>query len=140
MSGIGAAEINPQRPAMGRDLLHVEQLEAMLACEPIDRYERKIREMLVIDGIKLILGNEPLEMRKLERDHSLRREQMRHTRGEIVEIRNLGQDIVADDEIGASPLGYQTFRKSEPEKLHQGRNILFPCNLRDIGRRLDAGH
>ena len=41
MRGISAAEINAQRSAMGGEVLDVKYLEAMLACETIDRDEAK---------------------------------------------------------------------------------------------------
>src|SRR5262245_55424864 len=37
MSRIDAGEINPQRPAMRQELLHVQEFEAMSARKPIDR-------------------------------------------------------------------------------------------------------
>ena len=41
MRGVSAAEINPQRSAMGREVLDVEHFEPMLACETVDRRREK---------------------------------------------------------------------------------------------------
>ena len=54
---------------MGGKLLDIEYLEPVTAGKPIDGNERKIREVLVIDRIKLVLSDQAFNMRKLERDH-----------------------------------------------------------------------
>ena len=94
--------------------------------------------MLVIDRVELVFVDQPLEVRKLERDHPVRRQQMRHARSEVVEIRDLRQHIVADDEIGLPSLGHKALRKLQAEEFDKRRNILLARDFRHVGRRLDA--
>ena len=63
---------------------------------------------------------------------------MRHSRGEIVEVGDLRQHIVADDEVGRLTLGHQALRELQAEEFDQRRNILLARHFGDIGGRLDA--
>src|SRR5215208_4964005 len=96
--------------------------------------------MLMIDRVELILVDEPLEMRKLQRDHAVRSQQMRHARRKIVEVRHLRQHIVADDEIGGLAFGYEFLRKPKTEEFDQRRNVFAPGYFGNIGGRLDTRH
>src|SRR5262249_12377239 len=96
--------------------------------------------MFVVDRVELILVDEPLKMGDLECDHTVRRKQMRHSCGEVVEIRDLRQHIVADDEICLPPLGHELLRKLQAEKLDESGNILLARRLGHIGGWLDADH
>src|SRR6516162_1041395 len=127
MRSIGAAEVDPQRSPMSREILDVKHLQAMLSCEAIDRGE-------------LIPVYEPLKMGDLECDHTVRRKQMRHSCGEVVELRDLRQHIVADDEICSPTLGHELLRKLQAEKLDESGNILLARRFGHIGRWLDADH
>ena len=91
----------------------------------------------MIDGVELVLVDQPLEMRELERDHAVRRQQMRHAADEIIEVRHLRQNVVADDEVGLLAFGGEPLRERQPEKLDQRRNILAPRHLGHVGGGLD---
>src|ERR1700738_3768990 len=96
--------------------------------------------MLVIDGVELVLVNEPLKMGELERDHTIRSQQMHHSRSEIVEIGDLGEHIVANDEVCPPTLGHELLCELPAEKLDEGRNILLARGFCHIGGRLNASH
>src|ERR1700675_522752 len=96
--------------------------------------------MLVIDGVELILVDKLLKMWKLQRDHSMRSQQVHHARRKIVEVRHLCQHIVSDDEIGGLAFGYEFLRKSKTEKFDQRGNIFSPGYIGYIGRRLNTHH
>ena len=139
MRGISAAEIDPQRAAMGRDLLDVEHLEAVARGHALDRDQREVGEVLVIDGVELVLVDQRLEMRELERDDALRRQQMRHAGDEVVEVGHLRQHVVADDEVGGLAFGDEPLGEADAEELDQRRDVLLARDLGDVGGRLDAG-
>ena len=124
---------------MGGKLLDIEYLEPVTAGKPIDRDKRKIREMLMIDRVKLVLLDQALNMRKLERDHTVRGKQVRHPCSEVVEIGNLRQHVVADDEIGLPPLGDEALARGLKPKNSTSVGIFF-CTRRfcNVGSRLDA--
>ena len=71
-------KIDAERPAMRRQSVDVDQHEAMGGGKPRHGSKREIREVLVIDGIELVLFHQTLKMRHLDGDHAFGREQMRH--------------------------------------------------------------
>ena len=92
----------------------------------------------MIDRVELVVLNQSLKMRELERDHPVRGQQVRHSCREVVKIGNLRQYIVADDEIGLAPLGDKTLRKIQAEELDQRRNILRARRLGNVCSWLDT--
>src|ERR1700730_143273 len=96
--------------------------------------------MLVIDRVELIPVDESLKMGNLECDHTVRRKQMGHSCGEVVEIRDLRQHIVADDKIGRPTLGHELLRKLRAEELDESGNILLARRFGHIGGWLDTDH
>ena len=69
--------------------------------DPFGGDEREIRKMLVINGIKLIFVHQPEQVWKLHGNDAARFEQDLHSLDEVIEVRNLGQDVVPQKEIGA---------------------------------------
>ena len=94
--------------------------------------------MLVIDGVELVLRHQPLEMGKFERDHdAFGLEQPHHAAGEVVEIGHLGEDVVADDQIGAPAVRRQLVGQRHAEELDHRLHALLAGGLGDVGRGLD---
>src|SRR5262245_28249844 len=96
--------------------------------------------MLVIDCVELILVDEPLKMGDLECDYTVRRKQMRHSCGEVVEIRDLRQHIVADNEVCPPTLRHELLGKLQVEKLDESGNILLARRFGYISGWLDSNH
>src|SRR5262245_10850420 len=96
--------------------------------------------MLVIDRVELVFVDKPLKMWELERDHTVRGEKMRHPCGEVVEIGDLRQHIVAYDEVGPPTLGLKALGALRAEKLNESWNTFLARGFGDIGGRLDADH
>ena len=93
----------------------------------------------MIDRVELVLVDEPLEMRKLERDHTVRRQKMRHPCGEVVEIGDLRQHIVADDEIGPPALETTSVCASfRPKNSTSVGIFLLLRHFGHVGGRFDA--
>ena len=133
-------QIDAQRAAVGGELLDVDQLEPVAAGQALDRDQREVREVLVVDGVELVLGDQPREMRELERDHALGREQARHAGDEVVEVGHLGEHVVADDQVGLPALGAQRLGERDAEELDPGRNALGERDLGHVRGGLDAEH
>ena len=93
----------------------------------------------MVDRVKLILFHQPEQMWKLQRQDSLRLQKDLHAGNEITKIGNLGEDVVADQQIRRSPLR-PSRQPTFPKKPDKGRNLLLFCNLRNIGGRLYAQH
>ena len=56
---------------MGLLLLDIEQQQAMGRTDPLDRDQREIGIMLVVELVELVALERALEMRELERRHAL---------------------------------------------------------------------
>ena len=123
---------------MGRQLLHVEQPQAMSGEDLLDHEQREIGEMLVVDRVELGILDQPRQMRELHRQDTVLRQQMREAGDEIVEIGNMGQHIVAEQKVRPGSLVPQRFCEVETEKCGQGRHPVRLGCFRDVGGRLDA--
>ena len=73
----------------------------------------------MINGVKLILLDQPFEMWKFKCDNPVRRQQTGHSGGEVVEIGHLRQYVIADDEIGHAAFRYETPGETQSEKIDQ---------------------
>jgi hypothetical protein len=63
MRGGRMREVDPERSAMRPELLDVDDLEAVQLGQPVGGDEREVGEVLVVDGVELVVGDQPLEMR-----------------------------------------------------------------------------
>ncbi len=64
--------VDPQRAAVRRKLLDVEQLEPGLRERALDGDEREVREVLVVDRVELGLLDQPQQVRELHRHDAAR--------------------------------------------------------------------
>ena len=60
--------------------------------------------MLVIDRIEVVGFDELQEVRKFDRDAAVMLEKDAQAGNEVVDVGNMGQNIVAHDEIGLPPV------------------------------------
>ena len=109
---------------MRRKLLNVDQLQAVQGCQTLDRDQREVGEVLVIDRVELVLRHQSLEMRELQGDDAFRLEQAGHARDEVVEVGHLSQHVVADDQIRAFAFGDQRVRQLDAEESDARRNTV----------------
>ena len=80
-------------------------------------------------------------MRELERRRPLGREQRRDAGDEVVDVRDLREDVVAEHEVGrAALLGERAVRSSAPKNSVTVSTPARDRGLRDVQRRLDAEH
>ena len=84
--------------------------------------------MLVVDRVELRLGHQAQQMGELQRDRARRAAStIVEPPDEVVEVGHVGQDVVADDQIGAAcpppPAGGPV---SAPKKLDEGRDARAP--------------
>ena len=120
------ARVDPQRAAVGRQLLDVEQREAVRGEDPLGGDEREVREVLVIDGVELVLVHQPHQVRELDGDHAARLEQGLDARHEVVELGHLGEHVVADDQVGLPAGGGQL--AAPPSRRRARRGSARPCS------------
>ena len=68
--------------------------------EQPDGGEREVREVLVVDGVELVLGDQAQEVRELQRRHTVRFQDRRNAFDEIVQCGHVSQHVIGDDQIG----------------------------------------
>src|SRR4029077_7754832 len=95
----------------------------------LDRHQREIREMLVINGVELGVGDESLERRKFKCDDALGLEQQAHASHEVVEIGYLGENIVANDQVRPFVVGNEIQRYPDAEEVDMGCNTFLDRNI-----------
>src|SRR5713226_3034201 len=100
----------------------------------------EVREMLMVDRVKLILLDQLQQVRELERQNPSGLEQDLDSSNKVAEIGNLRQNIVADQQIRLFTLRSQLSSQPLAKKLHQCRNLLLLGNFRHVGGRLNAQH
>src|SRR6266850_7408420 len=100
--------------------------------------EREIRKMLVIDGVKLIFVHQPEQVGKLHGNDAAGFEKDLHSLDEVIEVRNLGQDVVPQKEIGALTGRYELPRQFLVEEADQRGYVLFQGHPRDVCGRFDT--
>src|SRR5262249_13428033 len=98
----------------------------------------EVRKMLMIDGVELIVLDQAQEMRKLHGDHPGGCQHDPQPLHEIVEIRNMRENVVSHENVGE-----MAFRGHSPglcatEKAAPSRNTTGHGGLRDIRGRFDA--
>src|SRR6266705_75388 len=97
--------VDAQRTAVRRQFLDVKKRDAVVRKDPFDRHERQVAEVLVVDGVELVVGYQPRQMRELHGDHAMRRQQELHATDKIVDVRHMGQHVVAEQQVGPTVFG-----------------------------------
>src|SRR5215471_18453478 len=102
----------------------------------LQRRQTEIKNVLMVDRVEFTLLHEVRGVRKLQNDPPTRLNQGSETRNEIIRVRGVGKDIVAQNQIGLVA-GGQFLSQSLSEKFDQGFDTLFLGDLGDIPRRFD---
>src|SRR3981189_388442 len=96
--------------------------------------------MLVVDRVELIAFDQAGQVGELQRDRSVPGEHQTDATDKVVQIGYLGQDVVANDQIGPSAVFRELPGGIDAKELDDGRHSLLFGNSTDIRRRLDAQH
>ena len=123
---------------MGLEFLHVEKHEAVMGENQLRGEEGEIGEVLVIDGVELVEFDEFQEMGKLHRQHPLGLQCKLQAGDEVVDVGDVGENVVADQEVGLGAIGCQDLGGFGAEEPDQGRDALLLGDFGDVRRRLDA--
>ncbi len=92
----------------------------------------------MVDRVELVLLEQLQQVRELDRDRSRRLEDFGHAGDEVVEIRHLGQHVVAEDEVGLDTVGCERCALLLAEERHVGGYADLDGGLGDVRCRLDA--
>src|SRR6266481_2160119 len=93
--------------------------------------------MLVVDGIEFIVLNQASQVGKLKRQDSKGFQQQLEAFNEIVDVRDLGQHIVADDQVRRFSPSSKFQRELRTEKTSQRWHALFDCDHCDVCGRFN---
>src|SRR5919197_5756325 len=99
----------------------------------------EIREMLVIDGVELLLFDEAKEVRKLEGRRPAGRKERGDSGNKIIQVGNVSEDVVRNEEICA-PATREFPSGSFAEEAGLSWNPFGARDVRYVPSRLDAYH
>ena len=137
---IVVACVDPKRTSMSRKLFDVEQSQSVVLEDALHYEECEVTEMFVVDRVELVLPHQLQQMGKLHCDHATGFEQDLHPGDEVINIRDMRQDIVADEEIGLTESLPDRPRARNPEEFYSGPYASLLSDLRHIRRRFNAQH
>ena len=125
---------------MRRQLLDVEEPQAVRG-EDLSRGEqREVREVLVVDRVELRLLDQAQQVRELHRDAPPGVEQELEAGDEVVEVRHVGEHVVADDQVGRRALVGEPRAELRAEERDQRRDAVRLGDRGHVRGRLDAEH
>ena len=93
--------------------------------------------MLVVDRVVLKPFQQAEKVRKLKGRRAVVPEEHLHPGHEVVQVRNLGEDVVAQDQAGALALVDQALRALATEELDERRHTARLGRLGDVRGRVD---
>ena len=93
----------------------------------------------MVNGIKLVVLDEPQQVRELEGDDASRLERDLKPADEVVDVWYVGENVAAQKKVGGLAIGHKFLRGLNAEELYDAWDLLlFPRNFGDIGGWLDA--
>ena len=125
---------------MNRQTLDVDHGQTVAGAQAMDRGQREVAQVLVIDGVELSMVDEVPHVGHLDNRDAVRRQQRREAPGETRQVRHVGEDVVGVDHVGAIPARRQRARARLPEKVDDRRNPPLFGDLRNVGGRFDTEH
>src|SRR5438094_7857530 len=96
--------------------------------------------VLVVDGVKLAMIHEVLDIRHLDHCHASLLQKNAYAFDEPVEVRDVRQNIVGDDHVGSPSFRPQLPREILIEEGTESRNAFLPGNLSRPFGRIDPEH
>ena len=130
--------INADRAAVRGNFLDVKHRQAVRLKYVLNGNQGEVREMLVVDGVVLVLLHQPAQVRKLERHDSFRFQHDLNAAHEIVQVRHLRQHVIADDKVRPLSVPHHFAGGGAAEELDQGWNAFFDRHLGHVCGRLDS--
>ena len=108
--------------------------------DALDRDQRQVAEVLVVDGVELHALDQAQQVRELHRDRAARGEQVFHAADEVVDVGHVGQHVVAQQQVGLAVFAGDVGGGGPAHEAHRRRDTLADGHLGDVGGRLDPQH
>src|ERR1700750_2679853 len=116
---------NAQAPAMRGQLLNVDKDEAVALGQRGDGCRGEIAEVLVINGVELVVLEQRLEAREFKCDDPVALYQPGGAADEIVEVGHMGENVVAKDDIRLAFFSDNLVGCGLAEEIDADRNTLL---------------
>ena len=123
---------------MRPELLDVDDAHVHAGKEGVQDEQREIREVLVVDRVELVLGDQPKQVRHLDRDDPLGLQEDLQALDEVEQPGHVREHVVARDEVGFDTACAEPLCGLGAEEGHLRGNPLGDGRLRDVGGRLDT--
>src|SRR5712671_4558350 len=103
---------------------------------PFRCVQREIREVFMVHLVELISVNRSQQVRELDCDDSRGRQQNLETTDEVVQVRHLGENVIAEDQVRVMSTSDQIARGFYSEESHERGDALRFGYLGDVRRWL----
>ena len=124
---------DPQRAAMGGQFLNPVEFQSVRSKNGLDRVEREIGKMFMIARIKLAIFHHFQQMRKHDRYRAAFAQQYLEAGDKIVDVGNMGHDIIGRDEIRHIAVCHLFLGALASKEFNDGFDpVLGTCFLGDI--------
>ena len=123
---------------MKREALDVAHHQAMRAEEPVERGEREVGEMLVIDRVEFAPIDEVADVRHLDHDQSARLQDATDAAHDAAELGDVGEHVVGMQHVCEPAVGGQALGQRGAKEVAERRDTARLGDAGDIRGRLDA--
>ena len=118
--------------------LHAEDGQTVPLEQRLERSECEIENVLVIDGVELSVLDEIRAVRELQRDTAIWLEQGFEASDEVIRVRRVGEDVVAENQVGLAILRGEVSGDFLAEEFDERLDSLFARNFSDVCGGFDA--
>src|ERR1700722_10569632 len=103
---------------MGSPLFDIENLQPVFSEDALNGMKAQIRKMLVVDRVELVLLHQAKQMREFHRDDPCWTKEDFHPGDEIVDVRNVGKNIVSQEQVRPELLGDHLLGAARSEEFN----------------------
>src|SRR6266851_544939 len=135
-----ASDVELQRATVDRKTLDVDDGEPVPAEQRLQRDEREVAEVLVVDRVELERLDHRLDVGDLDDRHAVRLQHLGDARDKTVEVAYVGEHVVGVHDIRESAFAMQLVRDLGAKEFCQSVDSALARPLRDVGGRLDPEH
>src|SRR3989344_5681329 len=125
---------------MNVSLLYCEYFKTMTCCKPLYRRQRKVGEMLVINGVVFKMRHQVAKIRGFENERAIGRKQAFRRLQHFIKIVDVSEDIRANDNGGRAKFSGHLTSALRSEEIAYGRYACVIRYLHDVWGRVDTGN
>src|SRR5580704_3141747 len=105
-----------ERSAVNRSMLKVIQKQAMIAEKAIQRGDREVAEVLVIDGVEFAMLDKIEQIGNLDNKYAVPLEKLRNAINETAQVCDMREHVVGEKDIGPLLLLKELLRQTQGEE------------------------